>query len=289
MQLLAREFAERADRAPGDLAVIDALGEHTVGEVMAAARDLAAALEERSGRIARRCWSRPTTPGGPSRRRSPWGCAAAWWRCSAATPSRPSSSSRWRTSSRTPWWPPTTSSSTGRSRARRSPTSGPRSTAGRSSPPGGTARDVDRWARRRRGRDDLRLDRPRQVRRAVRGRRCGTPAGRPSTRSVCEPGDAVGAFVPLSSVAAFCFGMYLPAMLGGPMVCIETWRPDDALDAMAAHDVRWTMLVPTMALQLSIRPSAPGRLVVPEGDDRGRWPHGRRRARSRRAGPRARS
>jgi non-ribosomal peptide synthetase component E (peptide arylation enzyme) len=75
-----------------------------------------------------------------------------------------------------------------------------------------------------------------------------------------QPGDAVGAFVPLSSVAAFCFGMYLPAMLGGPMVCIETWRPDDALTAMADHDVRWTMLVPTMALQLSVRPTARGRL-----------------------------
>ena len=61
-------------------------------------------------------------------------------------------------------------------------------------------------------------------------------------------------------MAAFCFGMYLPAMLGGPMVCIETWRPDDALEAMAAHDVRWTMLVPTMALQLSVRPTAQGRL-----------------------------
>src|SRR6185436_19662678 len=44
-----------------------------------------------------------------------------------------------------------------------------------------------------------------------------------------EPGDPVGAFVPLSSVAAFCFGMYLPAMLGAPMVCIDGWKPDDAL------------------------------------------------------------
>jgi acyl-CoA synthetase (AMP-forming)/AMP-acid ligase II len=75
-----------------------------------------------------------------------------------------------------------------------------------------------------------------------------------------RPGDPVGAFVPLSSVAAFCFGMYLPAMLGGPMVCIGSWKPDDALAAMAEHDVRWTMLVPTMALQLSARPSAAGRL-----------------------------
>ncbi len=86
-------------------------------------------------------------------------------------------------------------------------------------------------------------------------------AGRSTIDAIgLSPGDAVGAFVPLSSVAAFCFGMYLPAMLGGPMVCIETWRPDEALEAMAAHDVRWTMLVPTMALQLSVRPTAQGRL-----------------------------
>src|SRR5690349_10726013 len=49
MQLLAREFAERAERAPGDIAVIDALGEHTVGEVFAAARELADALEDALG------------------------------------------------------------------------------------------------------------------------------------------------------------------------------------------------------------------------------------------------
>ena len=48
-----------------------------------------------------------------------------------------------------------------------------------------------------------------------------------------EPGDAIGAFVPLSSVAAYCFGMYLPAMLGSAMVCIASWKPDDALAAMA--------------------------------------------------------
>ena len=34
-----------------------------------------------------------------------------------------------------------------------------------------------------------------------------------------EPGDPVAAFVPLSSVAAFCFGLYLPAVLAAPMVC----------------------------------------------------------------------
>ncbi len=47
-------------------------------------------------------------------------------------------------------------------------------------------------------------------------------AGRSTIDAIgLAPGDAVGAFVPLSSVAAFCFGMYLPAMLGGPMVCID--------------------------------------------------------------------
>ncbi|ORJ92550.1 acyl-CoA synthetase [Prescottella equi] len=69
-------------------------------------------------------------------------------------------------------------------------------------------------------------------------------------------GDAIGAFVPLSSVAAFCFGMYLPAYLGGTMVCIERWTPPSALAAMRAHEVAWTILVPTMAMQLSITEGA---------------------------------
>ncbi|WP_040795980.1 class I adenylate-forming enzyme family protein [Nocardia higoensis] len=76
---------------------------------------------------------------------------------------------------------------------------------------------------------------------------------------LCE-GEAVGAFVPLSSVAAFCFGLYLPAHLGGHMVSIGRWSPADALDAMAEHRVAWTMLVPTMALQLSVVDGAAGRL-----------------------------
>lgn len=64
-----------------------------------------------------------------------------------------------------------------------------------------------------------------------------------------EPGDAIGAFVPLSSMAAFCFGMYLPALLGGTMVCIGRWNPSMALEAARAENIQWTMLVPTMALQ----------------------------------------
>jgi non-ribosomal peptide synthetase component E (peptide arylation enzyme) len=70
----------------------------------------------------------------------------------------------------------------------------------------------------------------------------------------------VGAFVPLSSVAALCFGMYLPAMLGGTMVCLPKWNPADALDLIRRADVRWTMLVPTMALQFAMVQGAEGGL-----------------------------
>jgi acyl-CoA synthetase (AMP-forming)/AMP-acid ligase II len=73
-------------------------------------------------------------------------------------------------------------------------------------------------------------------------------------------GDTVGAFVPLSSVAAFCFGLYLPAMLGGTMVCLPRWRPTDALDLIRDQQVRWTMLVPTMALQFAMVEGAEGGL-----------------------------
>lgn len=70
------------------------------------------------------------------------------------------------------------------------------------------------------------------------------------------PGDPVGALVPLSSVAAFCFGMHLPAMLGSPMVCLEKWDPGTAVGLLREHAVTWTMLVPTMALQLSLVPGS---------------------------------
>ena len=65
-----------------------------------------------------------------------------------------------------------------------------------------------------------------------------------------RPGDAVAAIVPLSSTAAYCFGVYLALMLGGPLVLPGRWDPAAALRRMAAEDVRWTMCVPTMALQL---------------------------------------
>jgi cyclohexanecarboxylate-CoA ligase len=65
-----------------------------------------------------------------------------------------------------------------------------------------------------------------------------------------RPGDAVAAIVPLSSAAAYCFGVYLGLMLGGPLVLWSKWEPETVLARMAETDVRWTMCVPTMALQL---------------------------------------
>lgn len=63
-------------------------------------------------------------------------------------------------------------------------------------------------------------------------------------------GDAVAAVVPLSSTAAYCFGVCLSLMLGGPLVLSGRWDREEALARMAAHEVRWTMCVPTMALQM---------------------------------------
>jgi len=65
-----------------------------------------------------------------------------------------------------------------------------------------------------------------------------------------RPGDAIAAIVPLSSTAAYCFGVYLSLMLGGPLVLWDRWDPAAALPRMAQAGVRWTMCVPTMALQL---------------------------------------
>ncbi|QYJ03586.1 acyl--CoA ligase [Nocardioides panacisoli] len=87
-------------------------------------------------------------------------------------------------------------------------------------------------------------------------------AGRSTVEAVgLTPGDPVGALVPLSSVAAFCFGMYLPAMLGSPMVCLSRWEPSSAVDLLDQQQVAWTMLVPTMALQLSLVEGSQGRLA----------------------------
>lgn len=65
-----------------------------------------------------------------------------------------------------------------------------------------------------------------------------------------RPGDPVAAIVPLSSTAAFCFGVAMSLELRGPMVTSLRWRPDELLDRFDSTGVRWVMCVPTMALQL---------------------------------------
>jgi acyl-CoA synthetase (AMP-forming)/AMP-acid ligase II len=265
MQTLAREFAERAERAPGDVAVIDALGEHTVGEVMRAARDLAAALEDSLGGSptvlvqADNTWRTLATALAVGLR---GGMVAVFSSHAVASEfalaiedvepdaviASDAALEHWAVAAESfpdkrvvlDGW---TLVTTGR------PVS-----------------DVARW----RGGVAVAMTsgstgRPKSV---VQSEESLRYAGQATIDAIgLEPGDAVGAFVPLSSVAAYCFGMYLPAMLGAPMVCIASWKPEDALEAMAAHDVRWTMLVPTMALQLSVRPSGLGHTTTSPGED----------------------
>ncbi|MGW5861131.1 class I adenylate-forming enzyme family protein [Streptomyces sp. NPDC055239] len=73
-------------------------------------------------------------------------------------------------------------------------------------------------------------------------------------------GDAVAAIVPLSSTAAYCFGVHLSLLLGGPLVLTERWDPAAALRRMADAAVRWTMCVPTMALQMGAAAAGSGAL-----------------------------
>ncbi|MEU7745491.1 class I adenylate-forming enzyme family protein [Nonomuraea sp. NPDC049158] len=63
-------------------------------------------------------------------------------------------------------------------------------------------------------------------------------------------GDAVAALVPLSSTAAYCFGVFMALTLAGPLVLWSRWDPAAVLTRMAGTRARWTMCVPTMALQL---------------------------------------
>jgi non-ribosomal peptide synthetase component E (peptide arylation enzyme) len=43
-------------------------------------------------------------------------------------------------------------------------------------------------------------------------------------------------------------------------VCLDKWAPQAALEVLERHRVAWTMLVPTMAMQLSLVPGAEGSL-----------------------------
>ncbi|MEV0774334.1 class I adenylate-forming enzyme family protein [Streptomyces sp. NPDC050433] len=74
-------------------------------------------------------------------------------------------------------------------------------------------------------------------------------------------GDAVAAIVPLSSTAAYCFGVYLALLLGGPLVLTARWDRAVALRRMADAEVRWTMCVPTMALQMGTEAAGSGVLA----------------------------
>jgi acyl-CoA synthetase (AMP-forming)/AMP-acid ligase II len=65
-----------------------------------------------------------------------------------------------------------------------------------------------------------------------------------------HPGDPIAAIVPLSSTAAYCFGVALALDLGGTLVTAGRWRPEEMLARFDTWRVRWVMCVPTMALQL---------------------------------------
>ncbi|EOD67209.1 class I adenylate-forming enzyme family protein [Amycolatopsis vancoresmycina] len=73
-----------------------------------------------------------------------------------------------------------------------------------------------------------------------------------------RPGDAVAAIVPLSSTAAFCFGVHCALLLGGPLVLTAKWDPPSVVTRLAETGARWTMCVPTMALQLAAAGAVPG-------------------------------
>ncbi|MEV4318051.1 class I adenylate-forming enzyme family protein [Actinocrispum sp. NPDC049592] len=73
-----------------------------------------------------------------------------------------------------------------------------------------------------------------------------------------RPGDTIAAIVPLSSTAAFCFGVYCSLLLGGPLVLSARWDPAAVLARLAETNARWTMCVPTMALQMgAVHPPVP--------------------------------
>lgn len=258
MQTLADELVARAARAPHDIAVVDDLGRHTLGEVVGAARELADVLADeldgaptvivqadntwrtmaamvavglRGGLIA--VVSRHATPAEldlalddlrPDVLVASPGVMAGWGVSEETFPA-----------ARTVWdgWAV---------RARPGPTAG-----------------VERWD----GGAVVAMTsgstgRPKSVVQSERALRYACE--RTIAAVGLEPGDPVAALVPLSSVAAFCFGLYLPALLGGPQVCLDTWRPESALPLLEREKAAWTMLVPTMALQLSTVTGSEGAL-----------------------------
>ncbi|MBF4996938.1 acyl--CoA ligase [Nocardia sp. BSTN01] len=255
MKILAKEMLERAERSPDRIAVVDEFGEHTLGEIIAAASTLAARIEA-------------TDPGAPTvlvQAGNTWHTVAAALAVgmrggvvAVLSPHAADSEFRLAVADIAPdlvfaepgtldrWEVPAAFSI-------RQPAFAGRVVCARPGPFG----PVERW----RGGTAIAMTS------GSTGRPKCVVQSEEAIRYACartidvvgiQPGEAVGAFVPLSSVAAFCFGMYLPAYLGGVMVTIDKWSPAAALTAMADHRVAWTMLVPTMALQLSLVDDAPG-------------------------------
>lgn len=260
MKALATEMLERARRTPAEIAVIDELGRHTLGEIMATATALAdaiAAIDHRGPTVlvqADNTWRTVAAAlavglrGGVVAVFSPHATESEFrLAVEDIDPdlviAEPEALRRWKVPDELF---PTGGSAFGEHLLRARGTSfGP----------------VQRW----RGGSAIAMTsgstgRPKCV---VQSEDAIRYACRSTIEAVgLRPGAAVGAFVPLSSVAAFCFGMYLPAFLGGTMVTLGKWSPAGALAAMAEHRVAWTMLVPTMALQLSMVEDSAGRLAT---------------------------
>ncbi|MEV6945351.1 class I adenylate-forming enzyme family protein [Streptomyces sp. NPDC051172] len=260
MQQLAQELSGRADRSPHDIAVVDADGEHTVGEVVAEADRLARLLQNTlagpptvlvqadnswrtlaaaaavgmrgglvaviSGHATRSEYELALEDIHPDAVVAAPGTVATWQVSTDELPSAGTALDGWTVHATRP----------------------------------GSTLGVERW---RRGvviaMTSGSTGRPKCV---VQSEAALRYAGQATIDAVgLRPGDPVGALVPLSSVAAFCFGMHLPAMLGAPMVCLAKWNPQDAVALLRERQVAWTMLVPTMALQLSLVSESEGALT----------------------------
>lgn len=250
MRMLAQELVERAERAPDAVVVIDGEGEHTLRHVLAQAREIAALLDQ--------CQTGPPTVlvqadnswrtlaaavavglrGGLIAVVSGHGARSEYELALEdiqpdAVIASPQALATWQVADASL---PTAGEVLGGWSLRAAP---------------GPTRGVERWN----GGVVIAMTsgstgRPKCV---VQSESALRYAGQATIDAVgLQPGDPVGALVPLSSVAAFCFGMHLPALLGSPMVCLDKWSPEDAVALLRDRQVAWTMLVPTMALQLSL-------------------------------------
>lgn len=260
MRVLAKEMLERAQRTPAEIAVIDELGQHTLGEITATAAALAermAALDDRAPTVliqADNTWRTLAAAlavglrGGVVAVFSPHATETEFQLAVEDIEpdlviGEPEALRRWEVPEGL--------------YSRRVPAFGDHLLLAREAPFG----PVRRW----RGGSAIAMTsgstgRPKCV---VQSEDAIRYACRSTIDAVgLRPDETVGAFVPLSSVAAFCFGMYLPAFLGATMIAIGRWSPAAGLEVMAEHRVAWTMLVPTMALQLSVVDGSAGRLAA---------------------------